>query len=58
MDFVFIVGAERFVFNAPNAGAAMEMCNRQVIDRLNLHPMAWVDRGRNEFIMQQGNFFD
>ena len=56
--YEFIVGEQMFQFEAASAGAAMEMCNRQVIDRLDLHPMAWADRGNNSFIMQSGNFFD
>jgi hypothetical protein len=36
----------------------MEMCNRQVIDKLQLHPMVWADAGKNEFVCQPGNFFD
>jgi len=58
MIYEFIVGEQVFEFEANSAVDAMVMCNRQVIDRLDLHPMAWNDRGNNSFIMMSGNFFD
>ena len=52
------VKKEIYKFTAESIGKAMEMCNRQVIDKLDLHPMAWADAGKNAFICQPGNFFD
>ena len=37
----FYVKKEIYKFTAESVGKAMEMCNRQVIDKLDLHPMAW-----------------
>jgi len=54
----FYVKKETFEFTAESVGKAMEMCNRQVIDKLQLHPMAWFDAGQNAFSCQPGNFFD
>jgi len=54
----FYVKKDIYEFTAESIGKAMEMCNRQVIDKLDLHPMAWADAGKNEFVCQPGNFFD
>ena len=54
----FYVKKEIYKFTAESVGKAMEMCNRQVIDKLDLHPMAWAAAGQNAFICQPGNFFD
>jgi hypothetical protein len=54
----FHVKKETYEFTAESIGKAMEMCNRQVIDKLDLHPMAWSDAGRNTFVCVPGNFFD
>ena len=55
----FHVKKETYEFTAESISDAMVMCNRQVIDKLQLHPMAWCDTAReNEFICQSGNFFD
>ena len=55
----FYVRKEIFEFTAESVGKAMEMCNRQVIDKLQLHPMVWADTRRpNEFVCHPGNFFD
>ncbi len=55
----FYVKKETFEFTAESIGMAMQMCNRQVIDKLQLHPMVWADTCKpNEFICQPGNFFD
>jgi hypothetical protein len=54
----FHVKKETYEFTAESIGKAMEMCNRQVIDKLQLHPMAWADAGSNTFVYQAGNFFD
>lgn len=54
----FYVKKETYKFTAESVGKAMEMCNRQVIDKLDLHPMAWADAGKNAYSYQSGNFFD
>ncbi len=56
--YKFYVKSETYEFTAESVGAAMEMCNRQVIDKLDLHPMAWADAGRNAYTCVGGNFFD
>jgi hypothetical protein len=58
-EYKFYVGSDVYKFEARNVGDAMTMCNRQVIDKLNLHPMAWMDTSKpTEFRMASGNFFD
>lgn len=54
----FYVKSETYEFTAESIGKAMEMCNRQVIDKLGLHPIAWADAGPNAYRCAQGNFFD
>ena len=54
----FYVKKDIYEFTAESIGKAMEMCNRQVIDKLDLHPMAWADAGKNAYSYQPGNFFD
>ena len=54
----FYVKKEVYEFTAETPFAAMEMCNRQVIDKLNLHPMVWADAGKNAYSCQPGSFFD
>ena len=56
--YTFFIGNDKYVFEADSAGSAMERCNRQVVDKLDLHPMAWIDRGINTWVLQSGNFFD
>ena len=57
--YKFLVGADTYKFKANTDGEAMTMCNRQVIDKLNLHPMAWMDtQDPTVFRMAKGNFFD
>ena len=54
----FYVKKETYEFTAESVGKAMELCNRQVIDKLDLHPMCWADAGENAFTCRPGNFFD
>ena len=54
----FYVKEDIYEFTAETPFKAMEMCNRQVIDKLDLHPMAWADAGPNAYVCQSGNFFD
>jgi hypothetical protein len=54
----FYVKSETYQFTAESVWEAMAMCNRQVIDKLDLHPIAWADAGKNEFVCHPGNFFD
>ena len=56
--YKFYVGKDVYEFTAESKLKAMEMCNRQVIDKLDLHPMAWADAGQNAYSYQSGNFFD
>ncbi len=57
--YTFLVGSDTYKFQAASPGEAMTMCNRQVIDRLDLHPMAWMDTAKpTVFRMASGNFFD
>ena len=56
--YKFYVGKDVYEFTAESKLNAMEMCNRQVIDKLDLHPMAWADAGQNAYSYQSGNFFD
>ena len=58
ITYKFYVGKDVYEFTAESKLSAMEMCNRQVIDKLDLHPMAWFDAGQNAFSYQSGNFFD
>ena len=58
ITYKFYVGKDVYEFTAETKLGAMEMCNRQVIDKLDLHPMAWFDAGQNAFSYQSGNFFD
>lgn len=60
MRFEFLIEQDVYAFEADNVGAAMEMCNRQVVDRLDLHPMIWMDvpNNPNQFRLALGNFFD
>ena len=54
----FYVLGDIYEFTAETPFKAMEMCNRQVIDKLDLHPMSWADAGPNAYSCQSGNFFD
>ena len=57
--YKFLVGSCTYEFKAKDAGEAMTQCNRQVIDKLDLHPMAWMDtKDPTVFRMTSGNFFD
>jgi hypothetical protein len=58
ITYKFYVGKDVYEFAAESKLNAMEMCNRQVIDKMDLHPMAWADAGQNAFSYQSGNFFD
>jgi len=57
-EFTFVVGNDKFKFAAETAFKAMELCNRQVIDKKDLHPMAWAEAGKNTFQCCPGNYFD
>jgi len=54
----FYIKKDVYEFTAETPFKAMEMCNRQVIDKLNLHPMIWAKAGPNAYTYQFGNFFD
>jgi hypothetical protein len=58
-EYKFLVGSDTYTFMAKSDGEAMTLCNRQVIDKLDLHPMAWMDtQSPTVFRMASGNFFD
>ena len=57
-EFTFVVGDEKFKFVAETAFKAMELCNRQVIDQKDLHPMMWEPAGKDKFQCCLGNYFD
>jgi len=57
-EFTFVVGNEKFKFAAETAFKAIELCNRQVIDKKDLHPMVWDPAGKNTFQCCPGNYFD
>jgi hypothetical protein len=45
---------------APDAGSAMQYMNRNVIDKLNMHPMAWGDMPglEDSYYCKPGDFFN
>lgn len=57
--YYFKVGHEEHKVIAESRGQAMQWMNRQVIDKLGLHPMTWMDdKSRpNSYFMYQGDFF-
>ena len=60
MIYVFRVAPyAQYEFEADNAGEAMEMCNRHVMDGLNVGLYAWYDAVEpNVFNLGLGNNFD
>ena len=54
----FYVKKETYEFTAESVWEAMAMCNRRVIDKLDLHPMSWAEAGRNAYTCVGGNLFD
>ena len=57
--YTFIIGNDKYIYEADSAGDAMTKCNRQVVDKLNLHPMAWMDTSTpNTWRLASGNFYD
>ena len=58
-EYKFLVGSDTYTFTAESRWDAMTRCNREVIDKLDLHPMAWMDTSSSTvFRMTGGNFFD
>lgn len=59
MIYKFKVAEKVYEFEAENAGEAMQMCNRQVMDGLNIGAFAWFDAIEpNVFYCALGNFWD
>jgi hypothetical protein len=60
MRVEFLIEQDVYAFEANNVLEAMAMCNRQVVDRLNIGAMAWMDvpNNPNQFRLALGNFFD
>lgn len=62
--FTFHIDEERFFVTAETPAAAMVKMNRDVVDKRNLHPMAWFGHDDNKnipektYVLQRGNFFD
>ena len=44
--YTFIVGSDAYKFKADSPGEAMTMCNRQIVDHLDVHFMAWMDTAK------------
>jgi hypothetical protein len=58
MVYTFKVGGETYKFSGATALDAMEKCNRQVMDKLNIGPFAWYDITPNSFYCGLGNNYD
>ena len=64
MKFVFLILDKKFVVEASDFGKAMEQMNREVVDKMNLHPMAWFGNDDdksipvNTFKLVRGTFYD
>ncbi len=57
--YKFHVLTSVYEIESPTVGEAMQWMNRNVIDGLNLHPMAWMDMSQpNEYYCAPGNYFD
>ena len=57
--YYFIVGKEQHKVIAESRGSAMEWMNRQVMDKLNMGPWAWMDGTKpNTYYAAGGNYWD
>ena len=62
--YYFWIDDEVFTVAADDKGKAMEKINRDVVDKRNLHPMAWFGHDDDKkipektYVLQRGNFFD
>jgi len=63
-DYKFIIDDKTYTVYADEKGKAMEICNRQIVDRLGINHMAWFGNDDNKsipkdtFKLVRGNFFD
>ena len=59
MLYHFYVKDTIYDVEAKDAGSAMQFVNRNIIDKLDLHPMAWenMPKMENSFFMKSGDFF-
>jgi hypothetical protein len=57
--YKFLIGDKTYTFKAASMVAAMERCNREVVDAMNVGHFAWMDTSAPDtFRMALGNFFD
>mgnify|MGYP003125657782 CR=1 FL=1 len=62
--YTFIIDSNNYTIYANSEGQAMEMCNRQIVDKLGINHMAWFSNDDNKSIpmdtyqLVRGNFFD
>ena len=57
--YYFTVGKEQHKVIAESQGHAMQWMNRQVMDKLNMGPWAWMDSVKpNSFYAAGGNYWD
>ena len=57
--FHFYIRDTIYDIQASDAGKAMEYANRNIVDQLGLHPMAWEDMPglANSYYLKTGDFF-
>lgn len=64
MKYTFIIDEKKYEIEANDYGKAMVKMNREVVDKQNLHPMAWFDNDddksipKNTWVLVRGNFYD
>jgi hypothetical protein len=57
--YYFTVGTETHKVIAESRGHAMQWMNRQVMDKLNMGPWAWMDSVQpNSYYAAGGNYWD
>ena len=63
-DYKFMIDDKTYTVYADDKGKAMEICNRQIVDRLGINRMAWFGNDddksipKDTFKLVRGNFFD
>ena len=63
-NYKFIIDDKTYTVYAKDKGTAMEICNRQIVDRLGIYQMGWFGNEDNKDIpkdtykLVRGNFFD
>ena len=64
MKYTFIIDDKKYEVEANDYGKAMVKMNREVVDKQNLHPMAWFGNDDDKSIpintwkLVRGNFYD